>query len=90
MELATLRERSGVPTEAASCHTAFVARFVIEGHVPAPTIRRLIEEDPEDVLGLVVPGMPAGSPGMESAHPEPYTVMAIAADGSLSPYEEIR
>lgn len=87
--LASVRSKAGVPRDAASCHTAFVGRFVVEGHVPASTLRRLVEEDPPDVVGLVVPGMPHGSPGMESSSPQAYTVLAIGTDGSLRPFEEI-
>ena len=89
-ELRALRERSGVPRDSASCHTAFVGRFVIEGHVPASTIRRLVDEDPPGIVGLIVPGMPLGSPGMESPHPQPYTVMALHDDGTMTAYEEVR
>ena len=87
--LTRLRADAGIPRDAASCHTAFVDRFVIEGHVPGATIARLIEEDPPGVAGLVVPGMPAGSPGMESASPQPYTVFALHEDGSRTAFEEI-
>jgi hypothetical protein len=64
-----------------SCHTAVVGDYVVEGHVPAADIRRLLEEAP-DAAGLAVPGMPIGSPGMEQGdHVEPYDVMLLARDG---------
>jgi hypothetical protein len=59
-----IKRRLGVPTTLASCHTAEIDGFIIEGHVPAPVIRRLLDERPA-AIGLAVPGMPVGSPGME-------------------------
>ena len=71
----SLKQRLGVPAELASCHTAEVGGYVVEGHVPAAAIRRLLAERP-DATGLAVPGMPAGSPGMDfpGVDPEPYEV----------------
>lgn len=63
-DLAPLKARLGVPPTLAACHTATVDGYVIEGHVPAPDVRRLLAERP-DATGLAVPGMPVGSPGME-------------------------
>ena len=68
-----------MPEELASCHTAEIAGYVIEGHVPARAITKLLAERPE-VLGLAVPGMPAGSPGM-GGEPEAYDVIAFG-DGA--------
>jgi hypothetical protein len=73
----------GVPDSMRSCHTATLEGYLIEGHVPADTIRQLLKEKPK-VAGLAVPGMPAGSPGMESPNPEPYEVMAFDAAGKTS------
>lgn len=74
-----------VPPELASCHTTEVAGYVIEGHVPAADIRRLLDEKPAGVIGLAVPGMPAGSPGMEvRGRRDPYEVLAFRADGSAT------
>lgn len=74
-----------MPSELQSCHTAIVDGYVIEGHVPAAEIQRLLKERPK-VLGLAVPGMPIGSPGMEiNGQPaEAYQVIAFAEDGSTS------
>ena len=72
--LAPVRRQLGVPDDLAGCHTAEVAGYVIEGHVPADAIRRLLEERPI-AQGLAVPGMPAGSPGMEGGTPERYAVV---------------
>lgn len=76
-----VRARLGVPEALAACHTATVGRYVIEGHVPAADIHRLLEQH-SDLRGLAVPGMPAGSPGMEGAHAERYEVLGMAGDGT--------
>ena len=75
------KERYGVPSRLASCHTATVDGYVIEGHVPAADIRRLLAEKPK-VKGLAVPGMPVGSPGMEQGNvKEPYDVVSFDQAG---------
>lgn len=63
-DMGAIKQRHGVPVKLGSCHTATVDGYVIEGHVPADVIDRLLAERPR-VVGLAVPGMPAGSPGME-------------------------
>ncbi len=73
--------RHGVPASLGSCHTAVIDGYVIEGHVPAADIKRLLAERP-DVAGLAVPGMPSGSPGM-SGPPQPYNVVAFERDGDI-------
>ena len=76
------KAEAGVPPAMASCHTAFVAGYVIEGHVPAADIRRLLAERP-DAAGLAVPGMPYGSPGMgPESRREAYDVHLIRRDGT--------
>ena len=82
-DLTRIRAEQGVSTELASCHTAVVDGYVIEGHVPADVIRKLLDERPS-VLGLAVPGMPPGVPGMPDAGPDrdPYQVIAFGPDGS--------
>ena len=87
-DLASVKTRHGVPRSLESCHTAVVDGYVIEGHVPADTIKRLLKERPP-VAGLAVPGMPPGSPGMESPGQarEPYKVMAFDRKGKTSLYE---
>jgi len=79
-DLAMVRELAGVPPELASCHTAMVDGYAIDGHVPAAAIARLLEERPA-VSGLSAPGMPLGSPGM-AGPPEPYEVWSFGADGA--------
>lgn len=85
--LAGLKSSVGVPAELASCHTAMVEGYIIEGHVPAQDIRRLLEERPT-VKGLTVPGMPHGSPGMEGPAPEHYQVLTIDAGGKTTVFAE--
>jgi hypothetical protein len=77
--------KNKVPEKLYSCHTAIVQGYVIEGHVPADLIHRLLKEKPA-VLGLAVPGMPIGSPGMEGGKPQPYEVLTFAKDGRTSVY----
>ncbi|HXG77786.1 MAG TPA: DUF411 domain-containing protein [Methyloceanibacter sp.] len=77
-----LKAQSGIGRNLASCHTAKIGPYVIEGHVPATDIKRLVAEQP-DAVGLTVPGMPVGSPGMEQgAEFEPYDVLLIKKDGT--------
>ena len=77
-----LKIRLGVPRELASCHTAQVGGYVVEGHVPAGAIKRLLAEKPKGT-GLSVPGMPVGSPGMEveDMQPDTYDVVLFGKDG---------
>ena len=79
------RSRLGMPTKFGSCHTATVDGYVLEGHVPAADLRRLLKERPA-ALGLAVPDMPIGSPGMDGAEygdrRDPYDVLLVARDGT--------
>lgn len=80
------KQSAGLTYNLASCHTAHVDGYVIEGHVPAAEIRRLLEEKPE-AAGLTVPGMPVGSPGMEHGNRrDPYDVLIFDGDGETSIY----
>lgn len=79
-ELVAVKQARGVDTDLMSCHTAVVGDYVVEGHVPASDIARLLEERPE-IAGLAVPGMPTGSPGMEGADREPYEVLTFGGEG---------
>jgi hypothetical protein len=84
-----VKAKSGITPESASCHTAFVDGYVIEGHVNYSAVKKLLEEKPKDIKGLTVPGMPIGSPGMEMGNKKmPYNVMAIKKDGTLEVYEK--
>jgi hypothetical protein len=81
-DLAARRTKAGVPDDLAGCHTAFMGDYVIEGHVPLLDIMRLVIEAPK-VKGIAVPGMPMGSPGMETDQtPDRYDVVAFIADGT--------
>ena len=88
-----MRERSGIPLKLGSCHTAIVGRYAIEGHVPAKDVLRLIEERP-DAVGLSVPGMPVGSPGMDGpeygGRRDPYDVLLVRAGGGTSVFSSYR
>lgn len=75
------RRQLGMPERLGSCHTAKVGGYVVEGHVPAADIQRLLKEKPK-ALGLAVPGMPPGSPGMEGPPPARYNTLLVQAEGS--------
>ena len=83
-KLTMLKRMAGVPDDLAGCHTARIAGYVIEGHVPAADIKRLLQERP-DAVGLSVPGMPFGSPGMgPEDQREAYDVVLIRRDGGAA------
>lgn len=83
------RARLGIPIDYGSCHTGLVEGYALEGHVPAREIQRLLAERP-DAVGLAVPGMPRGSPGMESAVHDPYDVLLIGRDGRATVFASYR
>lgn len=84
-DMDALKDSLGVPLELRSCHTAVAGRFVVEGHVPAADVKRLLAAAPAHVVGLAVPGMPAGSPGMEmGGRGDRYDVIAFGAKGTRS------
>ena len=86
-DLPRIKQQMGVPAKLVSCHTAEVGSYFIEGHVPAMDIQRLLKEKP-DIAGLTVPGMPAGSPGMEvpGRKPDHYRVYAVDREGRAHPF----
>lgn len=86
-DLDPIKRGLGVPAGKGSCHTAEIGGYVVEGHVPADDVKRLLREKP-DAVGLVLPGMPTGSPGMEApdGRVQPYTVELVQRDGSTTPY----
>ncbi len=86
-DMAAVKQRLGIPLSQASCHTAEVGGYVLEGHVPAADVQRLLREKPA-ARGLVLPGMPIGSPGMESSdgRRDAFTVTLLGKDGTLQPY----
>lgn len=79
-DVSATRDELGMPSAYASCHTARVGQYLVEGHVPAADVRRLLAEHPEDAIGLAAPGMPSGSPGMTGA-PQDYDVLLVARNG---------
>lgn len=79
-----------MPVSVHSCHTARVGRYTVEGHVPVSIIKRLLREKPKGVAGIGVPGMPAGSPGMESPTPVAYDVIAWRLSGETFVYARVR
>jgi hypothetical protein len=82
-DMNALKDSLGVPPGLRSCHTAVAGKYVIEGHVPAADLKRLLAAKPAGTLGLAVPGMPAGSPGMEMGdRSDRYEVVAFSAAGS--------
>lgn len=83
--LTDIKHKHGVPERLYSCHTALIDGYVIEGHVPADLIYRLLKEKPP-VIGLAVPGMPIGSPGMEGGKPEAYEVFTFDKNGRTTVY----
>lgn len=84
-DLNAYKAKYGIPPDINACHTAVVDGYVVEGHVPAREVNRLLEERPE-AIGIGVPGMPVGSPGMAGLNPEPYDVFLIEANGERSVY----
>jgi hypothetical protein len=87
------RAQLGIPVKLGSCHTARIGGYAIEGHVPAREIKRLLKEQPK-AIGLAVPGMPMGSPGMDGPaygkRKDPYDVLLVQADGSSTVYQSYR
>ena len=81
-QLSAVKDELKVPAALRSCHTAKVGKYVVEGHVPAADIERLLKEKP-DAIGIAVPGMPMGAPGMEHGdHKEPYETVLFTAKGT--------
>lgn len=75
------KKEHGITYKTASCHTAIINGYVVEGHVPASDVKKLLKKEPK-AIGLAVPGMPQGAPGMPSPNPKPYTVYLVKPDGS--------
>jgi len=87
-DLMSVKRDAGVPTAMSSCHTGLVDGYVVEGHVPAEHIVRMLAERPE-IAGIATPGMPIGSPGMEGPNAQPYEVLSFGADGSSAVFAEV-
>jgi len=88
-DLAAVKSKFGIPADLVSCHTAVVdGKFIVEGHVPAALVKRMMT-DGGDLVALAVPGMPAGSPGMESPNPVSFQVIAAHLDGRREVYATV-
>ena len=80
-DLAEISRKAGVPSELQGCHTMFVGGYVVDGHVPIKTIRKLLSERPV-IAGITLPGMPTGSPGMTGKKTAPFKIYAVNKDGT--------
>ena len=87
--IGALKLKLGIRPEYSSCHTTEVGGYVVEGHVPADVVQRLLKERPK-IAGIAVPNMPAGSPGMEveSGRKDRYDILAFTSDGKTSVYDK--
>lgn len=89
VDMTVVKDSLGVPSDLTSCHTAVIDGYIVEGHVPATSIQRLLEERP-DALGLTVPGMPLGSPGMEQGDmKQSYDVLLVDNNGEATVFDHI-
>jgi hypothetical protein len=88
MNSSAVRSTLGVPDELRSCHTAQVGDQWIEGHVPVDLVKEVVQNKLTDIQGIAVPGMPIGSPGMEGPNAEPFQVMQVSQDGTISVYTQ--
>ena len=85
--MSQIRNELGVPKEARGCHTSIIDGIIVEGHVPADLVLKILKERPEGIIGIAVPGMPVGSPGMEGGYKEDYAVMVFNSKGKMYFYE---
>ena len=85
-DTAPMQSRLGVPQDLRSCHTAVAGKLWIEGHVPADLVQRLISDNPDNIRGIAVPGMPRGAPGMEGPNPTEYNVLVYDSSGNTTLY----
>jgi hypothetical protein len=79
-DLAEISRKAGIPQELEGCHTSFIGNYVVDGHVPVKSIRKLLDEKPE-IAGITLPGMPPGTPGMFGEKTGPLTIYAVTRDG---------
>jgi len=87
-DLDAIKQSNNIPADGASCHTAVIGDYVIEGHVPLEAIEKLMTEKPA-IAGIGLPGMPVGTPGMSGRKVAPYEVYQLSTDGDMSPYVTI-
>jgi hypothetical protein len=83
-----IKRKHGIPEKLWSCHTALVGGYVVEGHVPAADVRKLLARHPKAVVGLTIPGMPQSAPGMDLRPFEPYAVLVLDTQGRTSVFTE--
>jgi hypothetical protein len=83
-DMDTVKRAHRVPESLASCHTALVGEYVIEGHVPAGDVKKLLTQKPKEILGLTIPGMPQSAPGMDTKPFQPFTVLTFNAKGQTT------
>jgi hypothetical protein len=87
-DMALVKDERRIPPLQGSCHTALIDGYVVEGHVPVSSIRRLLNERPK-LVGLLLPGQPAGAPGLEEAGPPNFDVLALHPDGTTTVFEHV-
>lgn len=87
-ELVAMKRDRGIPAEYQSCHTVDLDEYVFEGHLPVEAIASYLDDGP-GTIGLALPGMPAGSPGMGGSQDEPFTIYELTGDGGAEPYMEL-
>ena len=88
-EMEAIKQQHNVPAELASCHTTIIDGYVIEGHIPADDIKRFLTKKPDNLVGLAVPGMPIGTPGMEARDiKQPFQVLAFNDRGEVEVFKE--
>jgi len=88
-EMEAIKQQHNIPAELASCHTTVIDGYVMEGHIPADDIKRFLAEKPDDLIGLAVPGMPIGTPGMEARDiKQPFQVLAFNDKGEVEVFKE--
>lgn len=88
-EMEAIKQQHNVPAELASCHTTIIDGYVMEGHIPADDIKRFLAQKPDDLIGLAVPGMPIGTPGMEARDiKQPFQVLAFNDKGEVEVFKE--
>jgi len=83
-DMGPIKVRHQIPQNLQSCHTTLIGNYVVEGHVPASDIARLLKERPKGILGLTIPGMPASAPGMDVKPFQPFTVLTFDAKGQTT------
>jgi hypothetical protein len=87
-DMGPIKARHNVPPNLQSCHTTLIGAYVLEGHIPASDVARLLKERPRGVLGLTIPGMPASAPGMDLKPFQPFTVLTFDAKGQTTVFAQ--